>query len=196
MQDGLTALVHARTGHFVFESGHHGNVWLDLDELWTLPGKVTPFLSNLARRLPVGSIDVICGPMTGGAFAAFAIATELGLPFCYTERITHAPSDRTQVVEYSLPSAFGKTVDGRRVAVIDDVMNAGSATRGSIHALSNAGAGIPVIGALLVLGSAVPAFAASSGIELVAGATMPNELWLAEECPLCAGGIPMDLVAT
>jgi hypothetical protein len=36
MQQALIALLSARTGHFLFESSHHGNLWLDLDDLRSL----------------------------------------------------------------------------------------------------------------------------------------------------------------
>jgi orotate phosphoribosyltransferase len=195
MHDELLALMQPRSGHVVFESGHHGTLWLDLDRLWTHPRELAPFLSDLACRLPVDSIDIVCGPMSGGAFAAFAIAAELDLSFCFVERTMQVRADGTTMPCYSLPRAFRDLVDGRRVAVVDDVMNAGSATRGAVRALASAGARVTAMGALLVLGDAVPAFAAASGIELVATGTMTSELWLKEECPLCASRIPIDFTA-
>jgi orotate phosphoribosyltransferase len=82
------------------------------------------------------------------------------------------------------------------VAVIDDVINAGSATRGTIRALERAGAEVTVVGALLVLGEAVPIYAREAHLQLVSLAAMPSDLWKAGECPLCAAGVPVDLVAT
>lgn len=194
MQDEMTPLLHARTGHFLYESGHHGELWLDLDELWTLPGELTPYLASLAERLSDQGIDVICGPMTGGAFVACAIAAALGVSFCYTERILHERFEGSSRAEYLLPLPFHRLVDGRRVAVVDDVVNAGSATSGTMRALTSAGARISVIGALLVLGDAFPMIAATSGIDLVSVATLPARLWLPEDCPLCADGLLVDSV--
>jgi orotate phosphoribosyltransferase len=193
MRDRLIALMQATTGHVVYESGHHGNLWLDLDRLWTRPRDLAPFVLDLTRLLPTDDFDVICGPMSGGAFISLAVATELDSPFCYVDRHLLPTGDG---VEYVLPKEFYRLVEGCRIALIDDVINAGSATRGAIRALESAGAEITVIGALLVLGSAVPAFASEANLQLVSLAAMSSELWKAEECPLCAEGVPIDLVAT
>jgi orotate phosphoribosyltransferase len=131
--------------------------------------------------------------MSGGAFIALAVATELDVPFCYVDR--HVLPG-VHEVEYVLPRGFRHLVEGRRVAVVDDVINAGSATRGTMRALERVGAEVTVIGALLVLGDAVPTLAREANIQLVSLAAMSSDLWKAEECPLCAAGVPIDLVAT
>jgi orotate phosphoribosyltransferase len=81
---------------------------------------------------------------------------------------------------------------GKRVAIVDDVINAGSAVRGTYHALTEAGAKPAVVGALLVLGDAAQPFLKSSGMTPVRLATFPNPLWEPATCPLCAQGILLD----
>ena len=44
-------LIHARKGHFLLESGHHGELWLDLELLCLHPSRIQPFACELARRL-------------------------------------------------------------------------------------------------------------------------------------------------
>jgi len=77
---------------------------------------------------------------------------------------------------------------GQRIAVVDDVINAGSAVRATLADLDACGAVPVALGALLVLGSAAATFAAGRSLPLVSLATMPNALWAPEECPLCAQG--------
>jgi orotate phosphoribosyltransferase len=58
------------------------------------------------------------------------------------------------------------------------------------------GAEVVVIGALLALGESIGKFAAENGVALELLKKMPNNLWIPEECPLCAAGEPLEIVGT
>src|SRR5436309_11092165 len=51
MQKQVAQLLPTREGHFVFESGHHGHVWLDLELLFLRPDRMQPLAEALADRL-------------------------------------------------------------------------------------------------------------------------------------------------
>jgi hypothetical protein len=51
MQEELLGLLAAHMGHFRSESGHHGDLWLELDALFVRPGRRDRFVKELARRL-------------------------------------------------------------------------------------------------------------------------------------------------
>ena len=75
---GILELLGARTGHFQLESGHHGELWLDLDTFLVRPALLTPYIDALARRLAdTVALDGVCGPLLGGALIAGAVATAL-----------------------------------------------------------------------------------------------------------------------
>src|SRR5215212_434255 len=119
MQEELLALVPQRNGHFRFESGHHGDLWLDLDALFVRPAALEPFVAALARRIEAKDVDAVCGPLVGGAFLAQMIARRLDIEFYHTERLA-GPMHR-------LPPSSCLAIRGKRVAVVDDVTNAASA---------------------------------------------------------------------
>lgn len=188
----LPGLPAARRGHFKLESGHHGDLWLDLD-LWFLhPGRLRPFVVELAARLQPHSIEAVCGPLTGGAFLAQVLASELEVDFYYTKPSEPRMAASLYPVEYRLPSAIRAAIRGKKVAVVDDVINAGSAVRGTLADLQACGAHLAAIGALLVLGSAASSLAATCGVPLVSLAALPVGLWIPAECPLCAEGTPLE----
>lgn len=188
-------IVEARRGHFRLESGHHSALWLDLDSLFAEPRRVKPFVSALAAALRPHDISMVCGPLLGGAFVAQLISEALGTQFCFTERVMPAEHDGLYRAQYRLPSALAGRVQGKRVAMVDDVMSAGSALRGTYAELRSHGAAPVVAGALLVLGSAGADFFASSGVAVVAVARDAYDLWLPTGCPLCAAGVPVEDVA-
>jgi len=131
----LLDIVSARRGHFKLESGHHSGLWLDLDALFANPRQVGPLVSALANALRPHNVSAVCGPLLGGAFLAQLVAQALDLTFCFTERVI--PRNKTELYPalYKLPAAFAKSISGKRVAIVDDVMSAGSALRGTFMEL-------------------------------------------------------------
>lgn len=195
VRDDLVRLVDPRRGHFALESGDHGDLWLDLDRLFLTPRAVAPFASCLAKRLSSFAFDAVCGPLSGGAFLAQMIASELDVMFCYTERRVHSgvANDNTRpLVEYRLPDGLVHAVAGRRVAIVDDAINAGHAVGGTLAVLRACGAEPVVIGALLGLGEFAKSPDRFAGLPLRTVATVPSSLWRADACPQCARGVPLE----
>ncbi|MCC7446208.1 MAG: orotate phosphoribosyltransferase [Anaerolineae bacterium] len=192
MQNQLLNLLAAREGHFRYESGYHGSLWLDLDRLWMRPGLVQPFAQGLAGKLAQHRITAVCGPLMGGALVAHTVAIELGVAFYYTERFVRPQAEGLYPVAYRLPAGVRSAIPGQTVAIVDDVISAGSAVRGTLTELRAAGVGPVVIGALLVLGSSIADFCAEQTIPLESMAQRPSDLWLPAECPLCAAHVPLE----
>jgi orotate phosphoribosyltransferase len=192
LPDELVGLLAARRGHFRLESGHHGDLWLDLDALFLRPGSLRPFVAELARRLAAHHPDAVCGPLTGGAFLAQMVAAELGAEFYHAERIVRPRGVGPDPVGYRIPDALRPAVRGKAVAVVDDAINAGSAVRGTVADLHACGARPVAVGALLVLGDAAAAFAADRGVPLERIAHLPTGLWAPADCPLCAARVLLE----
>ena len=194
MEQGLLGLLSARRGHFRLESGYHGALWLDLDPLFVVPGRIQPVIEAFAVRLKRHEIEAVCGPLVGGAFLAQAVASLLGVEFYYAERFVPPVGDGTTLypVEYRVPAGVGRMLAGKAVAVVDDAVSAGSAVRGTLADLKAYGAKPVVVGALLVLGGQVEQFCREHGLGLEYIAQLPYEVWLPAECPLCASGLPYE----
>jgi len=185
-------LVAARRGHFRLESGHHSGLWLDLDALFSEPHRIAPFVASLTTALRPYGVSVVCGPLVGGAFLAQLVAQALQIEFCFTERVMPVQSATLYQARYRLPPVFAARVDGRRVAMVDDVMSAGSALRGTYEELQ-AHAAVPVVaGALLILGSTGADFFAQRGVAIETVARDEYEWWLPEKCPLSAARQPLE----
>lgn len=190
--DRLEDLFRARRGHFVFESGHHGDWWLDLELLFLRPRRVAPFATRLAERIAKHQAQAICSPLVEGAFVGLMVASDLELPFTYAERDASGPATGLFPVKYRIPAPLGSEVRGKRVAIINDVINAGSAVRGTLEALAACGAQPAAIGTLLTLGASASRLAGDAGVALEALASRESSLWLPSECPLCREGVPPD----
>jgi orotate phosphoribosyltransferase len=148
----VAEILPVRSGHFVFESGHHGNVWLDLERLCLRVDPIKRFAGDIAVRVSRYKPDIICAPLVEGAFVGMMVALELGLPFTYSERIEGVPTAGLYPIRYRLPGALRAEVPGKRVAIVNDVINAGSAVHGTYLDLIQCEAMPVVIGCLAVLG--------------------------------------------
>jgi orotate phosphoribosyltransferase len=195
LEEELDRLLQPRNGHFRFESGHHGDLWLELELLYLHPSEVRSLAAELSRRLRGFELDGVCGPLVEGALVALQVASELGVELSYAERLPHADRGGLFPVEYRIPGALRRRVRGRRVAIVNDVISAGSAVRGTLADLRACGAEPVAIGAFLVLGPAAGELAAAEGLALEAIASRPNNLWEPGDCPLCASGVPLEDLA-
>src|SRR5262249_11240708 len=159
-----------------------------LDLLYLRPGRLRRFAVELARRLAAHRVEAVCGPLVGGAFLAQIVAQELDVEFYFAEQFARPRDDGLYPVGYRIPDALRPGARGKATAIVDDVINAGSAVRGAFMDLQACGARAVAIGALLVLGSPASSFAASEGVSLESLACLPNTLWEPSVCPLCDAG--------
>jgi orotate phosphoribosyltransferase len=177
------------------ESGHHGDLWLELETLCLHSRGMQPYAARFAKKLLAHKVEVVCGPMVEGAFVALLVSLELGCEFVYAERFAEAREGLFPVA-YRLPKGLHAAVKGKRVAIINDVISAGSAVRGAFRDLQLVGAKVIVIGALLGLGDSIGKFASENRIALELLQQRPHNLWTPEECPLCAAGEPIEIAST
>lgn len=196
MENTLLSLVSGRQGHFRLESGHHSDLWLPLETLCVRSREIQVFASRLGAKLREYRVEVVCGPLVEGAYIALLVSLELGCEFVYAERFANPAREGLYTVEYRLPKALHSIAKGKRVAIVNDVISAGSAVRGAVSDLESIGAEVVAIGALLVLGNSFDKFVAENHVALELLQRMPHNLWTPEECPLCAAGEPIEVVSS
>ena len=192
MRDRVARLLPIRQGHFRLESGHHGHTWVDLELLFLYPDRIRRLTTQLATALRSHRPEVVCGPLVEGAFVAMMVAPRLRVPFTYAERIADDTLSGLYPVRYRLPGALREVVRGRRVAIVNDVINAGSAIRGTSTDLVACVAQPVAVATLAVLGGRAAEFAAANQIALETLAALPNEIWEPAVCPLCRDGVPLN----
>ncbi|MGI8827145.1 MAG: hypothetical protein ACR2JC_16195 [Chloroflexota bacterium] len=95
-------------------------------------------------------------------------------------------------MRYRIPDALRGSIRGRRVAIVNDVINAGSAVRGTFADLLACGAVPIALSALVVLGESAMTFAEGKDIPLLRVAHVENRVWTPRECPLCSAHIPLN----
>jgi orotate phosphoribosyltransferase len=187
IEQSLRQAVTARRGHFVYESGHHGDLWLDLDGLLGDARRVRGWAGALASRAAACRPDIVCGPLTGGAFVAQFVAAELGAMFVYAERRV----DAAGTVSYRVPDPLRPALRGKRLLLADDAVNAGSALLATLKDARGCGASLAGVASLLALGDAALRLAGQTGAPFFTLLELERNLWLPADCPLCAEGTPL-----
>ena len=183
----VVSLLPLQKGHFRFESGHHSDTWIDLETLCLRPEAVETLAGTLSDRIAKYDIEAVCGPLVEGAFVALMIASRLRTLFTYAERFERT-TDELYPVQYRVPRPLRDVLRGKRVAIINDVISAGSAVRGTHADLLDCAAQPVVIGTLAVLGDT---FVKQNKLPLETLVSLPNEIWKPAECPLCARGVEL-----
>jgi orotate phosphoribosyltransferase len=183
-------LAQARRGHFQMESGLHCGLWFDLEAAFVDQASLDPFVTQLAQSLRRHDIEAVCGPLTGGALLAQLLARLLGGEFYFT--VPETGGNRVNGVRYHLPAGTGHRLLGKRLALVDDVMSAGSSLRATLTAVEAHGAIPVVVGTLYVLGSIGADFFKERGLRIETTGRAAFDSWRQPECPLCAAGVPLD----
>ena len=195
MTTPLLDRIGGRRGHFRMESGLHAALWFELDPLFVDPKALDPTVAELAAKLRPYRVDGVCGPLVGGALVAQLLSRALDVECYFTERVHGGDANGLFTARYQLPRGLRAHVRGKRVAIVDDVMSAGSALRATMDEMSAHGAETAVVGALFVLGSKGADFFAQHGLALESVGQSPFEMWPADGCPLCAAGSLLEDVS-
>jgi orotate phosphoribosyltransferase len=175
--------------HFVYISGDHGSGWIDKDAIYPHTKRIETLCRDLARLVGTLQLDVICGPATGGLIMAEWMAHELGCLATFTEHdTTIAPGELRG--RFVLRRGYDRLVHGKRVLIVDDIVNQGHSLRQTAEAVRQAGADVVGAATLVTRGNVN---AASLGVDpFIALLEYKIPAWSADRCHLCEAGVPVN----
>jgi len=175
--------------HFVYISGDHGSGWIDKDAIYPHTERIERLCREMANLVRGWNIDVVCGPATGGLIIAEWAARELGVLSIFAEH-AQAPQGISLRGQFELRRGYDSLVSGKRVLVVDDIVNTGLSLRQTAEAVRGA-AGQVVGGACVVTRGNVDA--AGLGVErFLYLLKYKIPAWPASECDLCRRGVPIN----
>jgi len=127
-------------GKFKLTSGLESPFYIDLRRLYSYPDLARRVALELGRVGNVESLDGVVGIATAGIALAAYVAALYGVPMAYV---------RTERKEHGTQALVEGEVQGKRVAIIDDVATTGGSIERAFKALNEAGAK-PVIALVVV----------------------------------------------
>jgi orotate phosphoribosyltransferase len=175
--------------HFVYVSGDHGSGWIDKDAIYPHTERIEELGRLLGRAARAHPIEVVCGPATGGLILAEWAAHELGVLATFTEH-DPTPSATGGRGRFVLRRGYDHVVAGRRVFVVDDIVNTGLSIGQTIDAVRAAGGNVCAAGTLVDRGNVSPARWSIDEYVYLLQYRIPA--WPAADCPLCRKGVPVN----
>ena len=116
-------------GHFDYGNGYHGRIYLNAHQLFRHPSTVWRFSQDLLDMLPpdvIEQVEVVAGPVTGGALLAHTIAGLLDSRRSLAHPPTiFAPFNYDPTRGFTLRNFYRSEIKGKRVLLADDVRNTG-----------------------------------------------------------------------
>lgn len=179
-------------GHFDYGNGYHGRVYVNPHGIFRQPSLIWRFAQDVIDLLPreiTDSVDVVSGPVMGGALLAHTVAGLLdGRRSLTRPRASFAPLSVDAGGALVLRPFYQKVVSGRRVLLCDDVRNTGKTFERAKAVIEQAG------------GSVIACAEIYDRLEAIVDLGVPNfalaeykapDNFLASECPLCKVGTPI-----
>jgi orotate phosphoribosyltransferase len=175
------------TGHFVYASGKHADVYVNKDRIFMSPSAILSIAQGLAGVALDMEPEVLVGPAIGGAILANATACAM---WPEGEGVSAVYAEKTENKGYELRRGYDQVVAGKRVVVIDDVLTTGGSVKAVIEAVRACGG--DVLGAVVVClrGEVTSEMLGVPSLEALCELRLPA--YDEDACPLCAAGMPVS----
>ena len=167
-------------GHFLLKSGRHAGRYLEKFLVLQHPAIGAELCRRFAAALAPYEPTLVVGPTTGGVLLSFETARQLG------GSVRAAFAEPVSGGGRSLRRGWPVATD-ERVVLVDDILTTGASLVETVEAVRAAGVE-PLAAAVIVDRSIAPV---ELGVPLHALGRVEIPSWDAEDCPLCADGVPL-----
>lgn len=182
--------------HIVYTSGKHGSVYLNKDSIYPHATETAKVGKIFAEKFKNRDIDVVAAPAIGGTLLSQWTAYFLSklknkeILGVYTEKdkgTTATAAETDQIFR----RGYDKYIKGKKVLVLEDLTITGLSVKKTVAAVRNAGGEVV---AVAVMFNRDPKHINSDfiGAPFYALEDFPAQAFVAEECPLCKKGVPIN----
>lgn len=179
-------------GHFVFTNGDHSDTYVNKDALYAHAEYASRLGEAMAQAMRDWNVEVVVSPALGGIvltqWAAYHLGRLVGREVLavYAEKQGEGPAKR-----FALTRGYGQLVKGHRVGVVEDNLTTGSSVRKVVELVRDTGGEVVGVVAMLNRGGLKRA-AVGNPPHFVSIVEAELASWPAQECQLCARGVPIN----
>jgi orotate phosphoribosyltransferase len=177
--------------HFVYISGDHGSGWVDKDVIYPDTTKVARLTELLAPAVRAYAPDVVCGPATGGLVISQWLAHHLGILSVFAEHGGAVTTSSELRGDFILKRHYDQLVRGKRVLVVDDIVNTGHSVVQTAAAVRASGGNIVAAAALVNRGNTDADRMGVPEFVFLTEALIPS--WSEAACDLCKRDVPVNV---
>lgn len=180
--------------HIVYTSGKHGSAYVNKDAIYPHTKITSDLCFSMAHRFmwckPSRFCDIVVAPAVGGVILSQWIAYHLSNLCKYEVLSAYAESVDAA---FELKRGYDKLVTGKRVLVVEDVLNTGGSVSKVVDAVRKAGGKVVGVAAICNRGGVTKT---DLGLEdadvFITLVDMRMDAWDEAECPMCGTGVPIN----
>ena len=189
-------------GHFVYNSGHHGDFYINKDALYVYPKKlddICVMLTAVAVEQFNDDFDVVLAPAIAGIILGQNVAYNISLErsrnifFAYADK--HLSNEQYRTIR----RGYGQVVKNKKVLLVDDIVSTGSTLVSMAQAVMQLGG--EVVGAAVIcdrghvrnLKCSIDSSKDIFNIPIAPLVELDLQTFKADNCPLCRAGRPIDM---
>ena len=195
--------------HFVYTSGLHGNAYVNKDAIYPHTELTSEACRAIAGAFRTLKYDVVAGPAMGGIILSQWVSYHANWLRClgrekeqmkdqltvavYGEKIENIDLlDGKKVTEgFGFHRGYRELVKGKRVLIVEDVLNTGGSVKMMVDAVQMAGGIVIGVGCLCNRGKVTDE---DLGVPLLYNLTTVDfRSWPEEDCSLCRRGRPINM---
>jgi orotate phosphoribosyltransferase len=174
--------------HVVYSSGKHGNTYINKNEIFARPEYVSWIGRRFAEHYKGLNIDVVIGPVTGGAILSSWTAYYLNILKDKNILSVYADVDGDHFV---IKRGYDRYVKGKNILVVEDVLTTGGSVNKVQRAIRDAGGTIIAIAAICNRGR-LTEIDFGKDVKLFSLMNVDLESWEPQACPLCKKDIQIN----
>jgi len=165
-------------GHFLLSSGLHSDIYFEKFRLLEKPSLLYKIITTREKELRELDVNLCVGPLTGGAFVAFAIALILDIKAYYMEKEQNDLVLRRDI-------SIG---EHHHILLCDDVLTTGSSFQKMLKGLGQNAC--KVKGYFVLIDRSAEVFDDTKPILSIYKSKQAT--YKPDECPLCKMGVPLQ----
>jgi len=181
-------------GHYVYTSGTHGDTYFNKDALFAHVELTAALCQDIAQQFASNKPEVVIGPVAGGVIMSQWVAHFLNQETSDGEvMVIYADKKRSSTdmePQFIIKRGYDKLIRGKRVLLVDDVLNKGTSLRALRDAvLQNGG---EIVGAGCIINRYAHTARTLRLPKLYAIAKLELQIFDAKACELCKSGQPIN----
>ncbi len=183
--------------HFVYTSGKHGSVYINKDFLYPHTKETSLVGKMFAEKMKNLDIDVVAAPAVGGTilctWTAYFLSKlkkkEILSVYAEKDKGTNASAIESQLV---FKRGYDTFLKGKKVLVLEDLTNTGISVKKTVDAVKSAGGKVAAV-CVMVNRNPKEVNEHMMGAPFYTLGTFPAVAYPANECPLCAKKVPINV---
>ncbi|MBI4239762.1 phosphoribosyltransferase, partial [Candidatus Uhrbacteria bacterium] len=180
--------------HFVYTSGKHGSTYINKDAVFAYAREMEKLGMAIAEKFSNAHIDVILGPVVGGAILAQWTASALSNKGGQEVLAVYADKgekDGDGTDTFMIKRGYDTLIKDKRVLIVEDILTTGGSVRKVVAVAREEGADIIGVCALCNRGGVTP-HDIGDVPRLEALISVVFEIFDASDCPLCKEERPVN----